>query len=71
VLIVDTPRSPKKEWNDKNGFGVPVKASVAGAIDVLAHPRWSIAVLLKYLANSSPGQATPSDRVRNMMRTIH
>jgi L-lactate dehydrogenase (cytochrome) len=51
VLTVDTPRSPKKEWNVRNGFSVPVRGSVAGAIDVLAHPRWSMSVLLRYLAN--------------------
>ncbi|MGF6175044.1 alpha-hydroxy acid oxidase [Ensifer sp. 4252] len=49
LFTADTPRSPKKEWNLRNGFGIPIKPSVAGALDLLAHPRWSFSVMLRYI----------------------
>lgn len=49
LFTADTPRSPKKEWNMRNGFGIPIKPSVAGALDLLAHPRWSVSVMLRYM----------------------
>ena len=49
LLTVDTPRSPKKEWNTRNGFGMPIVPSIRGAIDVLAHPRWMTGVLLRHI----------------------
>jgi isopentenyl diphosphate isomerase/L-lactate dehydrogenase-like FMN-dependent dehydrogenase len=52
LFTADTPRSPKKEWNTRNGFGIPIKPSVPGAIDLLTHPSWSITVMLRYLATT-------------------
>lgn len=52
VLTADTPRSPKKEWNTRNGFGIPIKPTLAGAIDVLTHPRWLAGVLLRAMLSS-------------------
>lgn len=49
LLTADTARSPKKEWNTHNGFGIPIKPSLPGAIDVMAHPRWLTSVLLRYV----------------------
>lgn len=49
LLTADTARSPKKEWNTRNGFGIPIKPTVRGAIDVLTHPRWMTSVLLRYV----------------------
>ncbi|WLR93254.1 alpha-hydroxy acid oxidase [Shinella zoogloeoides] len=49
LFTADTPRSPKKEWNTRNGFGIPIKPSLAGGLDLLAHPRWSLAVMLRYV----------------------
>ncbi|MBN9074449.1 MAG: alpha-hydroxy-acid oxidizing protein [Rhizobiales bacterium] len=49
LLTADTARSPKKEWNDRNGFGIPIKPSLTGALDVLNHPRWLLGVLLRYV----------------------
>lgn len=49
LFTADTPRSPKKEWNTRNGFGIPIKPTLAGGLDVLAHPRWSVSVMLRYL----------------------
>ena len=49
LLTADTARSPKKEWNTRNGFGIPIKPSLRGAIDVITHPRWLANVLLRYI----------------------
>lgn len=49
LFTADTPRSPKKEWNTRNGFGIPIKPSLAGGLDLLTHPRWSLAVMLRYV----------------------
>lgn len=49
LLTADTPRSPKKEWNTRNGFGIPITPSLVGAADVARHPRWLTGVLMRYL----------------------
>lgn len=49
LFTADTPRSPKKEWNTRNGFGIPIKPSLAGGIDLLVHPRWSLSVMARYV----------------------
>lgn len=49
LFTVDTARSPKKEWNTRNGFGIPIRPSFAGATDLLSHPRWALAVLARYI----------------------
>jgi L-lactate dehydrogenase (cytochrome) len=47
VLTADTPASPKKEWNVRNGFGIPIVPSLRAGIDVALHPRWLLGVLLR------------------------
>ena len=49
LITADTPRSPKKEWNTRNGFGIPIVPSMVGAMDVLRHPRWLVGVLMRHL----------------------
>ena len=49
LLTADTARSPKKEWNTRNGFGIPITPTVTGAVDILSHPRWLTSVLLRYV----------------------
>ncbi len=49
VLTADTPVVPKREYNIRNGFGIPVVPSLAGGIDVAMHPRWLWCVLLRYI----------------------
>ncbi|MGX1787102.1 alpha-hydroxy acid oxidase [Bosea sp. NPDC055332] len=49
LLTADTARSPKKEWNTRNGFGIPIVPTIPGGLDVLAHPRWLASVLLRYI----------------------
>jgi isopentenyl diphosphate isomerase/L-lactate dehydrogenase-like FMN-dependent dehydrogenase len=52
LFTADTPRSPKKEWNVRNGFGIPIRPTVPGALDLICHPKWSISVMLRYLVTS-------------------
>ena len=49
VLTVDTAVTPKREYNLRNGFGIPLKPSLRASADALAHPVWFTQVLLKYL----------------------
>lgn len=49
VVTADTPVGPKREYNNRNGFSIPLKYSVRGGIDVLTHPHWFFGVLLRYL----------------------
>ncbi len=53
LFTVDTARNPpKKEWNTRNGYGIPITPSLVGALDLMAHPRWTLSVLLRYLLTS-------------------
>ncbi|MCC9624471.1 alpha-hydroxy-acid oxidizing protein [Thalassospira sp. MA62] len=49
VITVDTPLSPKRDYNQRNGFGVPFVPSLRGITDMLTHPRWLMSVMLPYL----------------------
>lgn len=49
VLTADTVISPKREYNQRNGFGIPLRPSLRGAVDVASHPRWLVTVLLRCL----------------------
>jgi (S)-mandelate dehydrogenase len=49
VVTVDAIVWPKREYNARNGYDVPLKPSVRGALDLAAHPRWLFQVLLRYL----------------------
>ncbi len=48
-VTVDTPVPPNREYNTRNGFGLPFKPTVANVTDIALHPRWLLGTLLKYL----------------------
>ncbi len=50
VITVDVPVHPKRERNQRNGFGRPLKISVGTRIDAVRHPRW----LASYLRHGMP-----------------
>ena len=52
VLTADTAVVPTREYNLRNGFGIPLTASWRAALDVALHPRWAVAVMLRALATS-------------------
>lgn len=49
VLTTDTVVSPNREYNTRNGFQIPIRATVRGGVDMLLHPRWVVQVLLRYI----------------------
>lgn len=49
VVTADTPVGPNREYNQRNGFAIPIKPSMRLGIDVASHPRWLIGVLLRYI----------------------
>lgn len=52
VLTVDTAVGPVREYNVRNGFGIPLKPSLRAGIDVALHPRWTFDVMLRALLTS-------------------
>lgn len=48
-VTVDTPVAPNREYNTRNGFGLPFRPTVANVTDISLHPRWLLGTLLKYL----------------------
>jgi isopentenyl diphosphate isomerase/L-lactate dehydrogenase-like FMN-dependent dehydrogenase len=49
VVTVDTPVTPGREYNLRNGMTVPFRFTRRNVTDVSLHPRWLTGVLLKYL----------------------
>lgn len=49
VVTVDAIVSPKREYNARNGYDVPLRPSMRGAWDVATHPRWLLQVLMRYV----------------------
>lgn len=50
ALTVDTPVYAKREFNQRNGFGVPFRFSLRSIFDVATHPHWALGVLGRYAA---------------------
>ncbi|WMS43927.1 alpha-hydroxy acid oxidase [Acuticoccus sp. MNP-M23] len=58
VVTVDNQVAPNREYNERNGFGVPVRPTVRNALDVACHPGWALGVLARYiLAGGMPTYA--------------
>jgi isopentenyl diphosphate isomerase/L-lactate dehydrogenase-like FMN-dependent dehydrogenase len=51
LVTVDTAVLPKREYNLRNGYDVPLRPSLRNVWDVATHPRWFVQVLLRYLLN--------------------
>ena len=49
LVTVDTPVPPNREYNARNGFGIPFRPTVANMIDMTLHPRWFFQTMLKYI----------------------
>ena len=52
VLTADCSVVPNREYNARNGFTVPFRLSARSAVDMLAHPRWLLSVMGRYLTGS-------------------
>ncbi|SDZ97291.1 alpha-hydroxy acid oxidase [Variovorax sp. YR216] len=53
VVTLDSPVASKREYNLRNGFGMPFRFSPRNVCDVALHPRWALGVLGRYLASGS------------------
>jgi isopentenyl diphosphate isomerase/L-lactate dehydrogenase-like FMN-dependent dehydrogenase len=49
VLTTDVPVGGNREYNERNGFGVPLRLGARAIADVLAHPRWLAGVYFRSL----------------------
>jgi L-lactate dehydrogenase (cytochrome) len=52
VITADTPLSPKRDYNQRNGFSVPFVPSLRGVWDIVTRPKWLCSVMLRYLMTS-------------------
>lgn len=52
VLTVDGAMSGNREYNLRNGFTIPFSFTRRNIVDVLAHPRWLVQVLARYVATT-------------------
>lgn len=68
VLTVDTAMPPNREYNIRNGFGMPLKASWRAGLDVALHPRWAVGVMLRaLLAGGVPSYAHYPEAFRSKL----
>lgn len=49
IVTVDSAVSPNREYNLRNGFTIPFTFTRRNISDVLAHPRWLLCVLARYM----------------------
>lgn len=52
IVTVDTPVTPGREYNLRNGVTIPFRFTRRNVTDVLLHPRWLFGVLGRYLATT-------------------
>jgi (S)-mandelate dehydrogenase len=52
IVTVDTPVTPGREYNLRNGVTIPFRFTRRNITDVLMHPRWLATVLMRYLITS-------------------
>ena len=52
VVTVDTAAAPNREYNQRNGFGLPFSVNRRNAFDLALHPGWLARVMLRYLTAS-------------------
>ncbi|HEX6004650.1 MAG TPA: alpha-hydroxy acid oxidase [Burkholderiales bacterium] len=52
IVTVDTPVTPGREYNLRNGVTIPFRFTRRNVTDVLMHPCWVATVLMRYLLTS-------------------
>ncbi|NCE89184.1 alpha-hydroxy acid oxidase [Pseudomonas sp. L13] len=68
VVTIDTPVAPNREYNTRNGMGMPFKISPKLIADVATHPSWLLNVLVKYLMDAGvPRFANYPDEYRTTL----
>lgn len=56
IVTVDTPVTPNREYNRRNGFQLPFRFNRRNLADILCHPRWALGVMGRYLLASGMPQ---------------
>lgn len=56
VVTVDTPVSPYRVYNLRNGFTIPFVPSRRNIVDMLRHPRWLAGTMFRYLLTTGMPQ---------------
>ncbi|HXC39504.1 MAG TPA: alpha-hydroxy acid oxidase, partial [Burkholderiales bacterium] len=51
IITADSPVTPIREYNARNGFTSPFRITPRNAFDVICHPGWALSVVLPYLAS--------------------
>lgn len=49
ILTADTPVTPVREYNRRNGFSMPFKPNATALFDMALHPRWLVGTMGRYL----------------------
>jgi (S)-mandelate dehydrogenase len=71
VLTIDTAVVPIRDYNIRNGYGIPLRPSLKAGLDVLSHPVWLWQVLLKYLRTTGvPSYAHYQDEFRTELGRV-
>lgn len=74
VVTLDTAVSAKREYNIRNGFGIPFRFSARAAMDMARHPGWLLRVMLPYLRGAGIptfGNYPPAFRSRITRPSVH
>lgn len=68
LVTIDTAVSPKRDYNQRNGFSVPIRINRRNALDVALHPRWMLGVMARYLLSSGiPRHQNYPDELRRSL----
>jgi len=69
LVTVDSPVFSNREYNLRNGFTIPISFTVRNTLDVLAHPRWLVSVLMRYvLTTGLPLYANYPEEVKRKIK---
>jgi len=49
IVTVDSAVSPNREYNARNGFGLPFNPTPRFMVDIALHPSWTLGVMGRYL----------------------
>lgn len=61
VVTTDVPVGANREYNRRNGFGIPFRLRAGNFVDGLAHPRWLLGVFLRTMLDSGVPRFTNVD----------
>lgn len=68
-VTLDLPVMPNREYLHRNGYGMPMKANRKNVPDMLAHPRWLLGVLGRYLLHEG-GMPAQSNLPASMRQSL-